>query len=193
VGSLHTSEWFNTAGRSVKTGLIACVIVSQRTWEATILQSSNVAGRYGVAGPFWHASGATVQVLLFGAIAIEVKREAPSAHTVCEIVRARWVAAEHVVFLAFCLATNVIVTAMLLLGGSAVVNALTGVDVYAASFLIPLGVVVYTLAGGLKATTTSHSPRIRRVRALRPGGGRYSRYRPRVDGISSTVHPLCRS
>jgi hypothetical protein len=36
----------------------------------------------------------------------------------------------------------------------------------------------------------------RRVRALQwvalatPGGGRYSRYRPRVDGISFTVHPL---
>ncbi|XAR70735.1 hypothetical protein NMG60_11027707 [Bertholletia excelsa] len=47
---------------------------------------------------------------------------------------------------------NIIVTAMLLLGGSAVVNALTGVNIYAASFLIPLGVIVYTLAGGLKAT-----------------------------------------
>lgn len=41
---------------------------------------------------------------------------------------------------------------MLLLGGSSVVNALTGVNIYAASFLIPLGVIVYTLAGGLKAT-----------------------------------------
>lgn len=41
---------------------------------------------------------------------------------------------------------------MLLLGGSAVVNALTGVNIYAASFLIPLGVIVYTIAGGLKAT-----------------------------------------
>ena len=29
VGSQHTSEWFNTAGRSVKTGLIASVIASQ--------------------------------------------------------------------------------------------------------------------------------------------------------------------
>lgn len=48
--------------------------------------------------------------------------------------------------------TNIIVTAMLLLGGSAVVSALTGVNIYAASFLIPLGVIVYTLAGGLKAT-----------------------------------------
>nr|ATG71179.1 ATDUR3 [Cupressus duclouxiana] len=152
VGSRHTSEWFNTAGRNVKTGLIASVIVSQWTWAATILQSSNVAWEYGVSGPFWYASGATIQVLLFGIIAIEIKRKAPYAHTVCEIVRARWGFAAHIVFLAFCFLTNIIVTAMLLLGGSAVVNALTGVNIYAASFLIPLGVVVYTIAGGLKAT-----------------------------------------
>ncbi|KAL4279601.1 hypothetical protein GQ457_03G003830 [Hibiscus cannabinus] len=152
VGSRHTSEWFNTAGRSVKTGLIASVIVSQWTWAATILQSSNVAWQYGISGPFWYASGATIQVLLFGVMAIEIKRKAPYAHTVCEIVKARWGTAAHIVFLTFCLMTNIIVTAMLLLGGSAVVNALTGVNIYAASFLIPLGVIVYTLAGGLKAT-----------------------------------------
>ncbi|URD96286.1 Sodium:solute symporter family [Musa troglodytarum] len=152
VGSRHTSEWFNTAGRNVKTGLIASVIVSQWTWAATILQSSNVAWEYGVSGPFWYASGATIQVLLFGVMAIEIKRKAPRAHTVCEIVRARWGTAAHVVFLVFCFMTNIIVSAMLLLGGSAVVNALTGVNIYAASFLIPLGVIVYTLAGGLKAT-----------------------------------------
>lgn len=152
VGSRHTSEWFNTAGRNVKTGLIASVIVSQWTWAATILQSSNVAWEYGVSGPFWYASGATIQVLWFGLMAIEIKRKAPHAHTVCEIVKARWGTAAHLVFLSFCFLTNIIVTAMLLLGGSAVVNALTGVNIYAASFLIPLGVIVYTLAGGLKAT-----------------------------------------
>ncbi|KAL2517296.1 Urea-proton symporter DUR3 [Abeliophyllum distichum] len=152
VGSRHTSEWFNTAGRNVKTGLIASVIVSQWTWAATILQSSNVAWEYGISGPFWYASGATIQVLLFGVMAIEIKRKAPHAHTVCEIVKARWGTTAHIVFLTFCFMTNIIVTAMLLLGGSAVVNALTGVNIYAASFLIPLGVIVYTLAGGLKAT-----------------------------------------
>ena len=41
-GTEITSEFFNTAGRSVKTGLTASVIVSQWTWAATLLQSSNV-------------------------------------------------------------------------------------------------------------------------------------------------------
>lgn len=34
-----TSEYFNTAGRSVKTGLSASVIVSQWTWSATLRTS----------------------------------------------------------------------------------------------------------------------------------------------------------
>jgi len=44
------------------------------------------------------------------------------------------------------------VTSMLLLGGAATVNALTGMDLNVASFLIPWGVIIYTFAGGLKAT-----------------------------------------
>lgn len=43
----------STAGRMVKTGLIAADIVSKWTWAATLLQSSNVAWNYGVSGPFW--------------------------------------------------------------------------------------------------------------------------------------------
>merc|ERR1719238_174408 len=151
-GTKITSEFFNTAGRDVKVGLTAAVIVSQWTWAATLLQSSNVAWAYGVSGPFWYASGATIQILLFGILAIEIKRRAPHAHTVCEMVRARWGKAAHVTFLIFCFLANIIVTSMLLLGGAATVNALTGMDISLASFLIPWGVIFYTAAGGLKAT-----------------------------------------
>ncbi|CAK0808194.1 unnamed protein product [Prorocentrum cordatum] len=151
-GTVITSEFFNTAGRNVKTGLTASVIVSQWTWAATLLQSSNVAWNYGVSGPFWYASGATIQVLLFGILAIELKRRARTCHTVCELVYVRWGKAAHLTFIFFCLLANVIVTSMLLLGGAATVNALTGVDTDLASFLIPWGVILYTAAGGLKAT-----------------------------------------
>ena len=152
LGVSQTSEWFNTAGRVIKTGLTAAAIVSAWTWAATILQSSTVAYQYGVSGPFWYAAGASIQVLLFGILAIELKRKAPNAHTFLEIIRARYGDGAHRVFLVFALMTNMIVTAMLLLGGAAVVNSLTGMDISAAALLIPVGVIVYTLVGGLKAT-----------------------------------------
>lgn len=151
-GQKMSSEFFNTAGRTIKTGLTASVIVSQWTWAATLLQSSNVAYKYGISGPFWYASGATIQVILFSMLAVLVKRRAPTAHTFLEIVRARWGTPAHVVFTVFALLTNIIVTSMLILGGSATVNALTGMNTDLASFLIPLGVILYTMAGGLKAT-----------------------------------------
>ncbi|KAI2510407.1 sodium solute symporter [Fragilaria crotonensis] len=151
-GGPITSENFNTAGRMVKTGLTATVIVSAWTWAATLLQSSNVAWSYGVSGPFWYASGATIQVILFGVIAISLKKVAPSAHTLCEIVNARWGRTAHKTFLFFALCANIIVTSMLLLGGAATTSALTGMNINLASFLIPWGVILYTAAGGLKAT-----------------------------------------
>lgn len=51
--------------------------------------------------------------------------------------------------------TNILVTAMLVVGGSAVTESISGVPTEAGCFLIPLGVVLYTMVGGLKATLIS--------------------------------------
>ncbi|CAF1522980.1 unnamed protein product [Adineta ricciae] len=147
-----SSETFSTADRKVKTGLIASAVVSSWTWAATLLHSSSVAYLYGISGPFWYASGATVQIVLFCVVAIELKRRAPFAHTFLEVVRARYGQAGHVIFIIFCLCTNFLVTSMLLTGGSAVIHSLCGMHIVAACFLLPLGTIIYTVVGGLKAT-----------------------------------------
>ncbi|KAG8936949.1 hypothetical protein FRC02_009086 [Tulasnella sp. 418] len=150
--SPSNAEEFSSASRSVKPGLIAAGIVSAWTWAATLLQSSAVAYRYGISGPYWYAAGATVQVLLFAQLAAKLKLNAPNVHTFLEIIAARWGTVAHVIFLFFGLATNVLVSAMLTLGGSATVTDLTGMSTVAACFLIPLGVSIYVVAGGMRAT-----------------------------------------
>ncbi|XDG07372.1 hypothetical protein ABKA04_006987 [Annulohypoxylon sp. FPYF3050] len=149
---LQTSEMFTTAGRTVKSGLVGSAVVSSWTWAATLLQSSGVCYRYGVSGPFWYASGATVQILLFATLAIELKRRAPNAHTFLEVIKARYGTIVHLVFMVFGLVTNILVSLMLVVGGSATVSALTGMHTIAAIYLLPVGVVAYTMVGGLKAT-----------------------------------------
>ncbi|KZT18743.1 urea transporter [Neolentinus lepideus HHB14362 ss-1] len=150
--SPKNSEEFSSASRSVKPGLIASGIVSAWTWAATLLQSSAVAYKYGISGPWWYGSGATVQVLLFAMLAAKLKLNAPYAHTWLEIVGARWGTVAHLVFLVFGLATNIIVSSMLILGGSATVTDLTGMNTIAACFLIPLGVCIYVVVGGMRST-----------------------------------------
>ncbi|MCO5613569.1 hypothetical protein L7F22_067846 [Adiantum nelumboides] len=150
--SVKTNEEFSSASRSVKTGLIASSIVSAWTWAATLLQSSTVAFKLGVSGPYWYAAGATIQVLLFAMMASKTKLNAPFAHTYLQIIRARWGNLLHLTHIFFALATNILVGSMLILGGSATVNQLTGMPTLAAIFLTPISVAIYTLVGGLRAT-----------------------------------------
>ncbi|KAK7062641.1 hypothetical protein VNI00_000129 [Paramarasmius palmivorus] len=150
--SPKNSEEFSSASRSVKPGLIASGIVSAWTWAATLLQSSAVAYKYGISGPWWYGAGATIQVLLFAMLAAKLKLNAPYAHTWLEIVGARWGKTAHLVFMFFGMSTNIIVSSMLILGGSATVTDLTGMSTIAACFLIPLGVAIYVVVGGMRST-----------------------------------------
>lgn len=109
--------------------------MSAWTWAATLLQSSATAYRFGVSGPWWYASGAVIQVLLFAMLASKLKMNAPYCHTYVasmmfwcyrlvrwgraklmgrflEIIRARWGTVAHITFLFFGLATNVIVSSL---------------------------------------------------------------------------------
>ncbi|KAI4729924.1 solute symporter family transporter [Aureobasidium sp. EXF-10728] len=99
-----------------------------------------------------YAAGATIQILMFSILACKVKMNAPRAHTYLEIVQARYGRTAHITFLFFAFVTNILVGSQLLLGGSAVVTSLTGMNVYAAIFLIPVGVCAYVVLGGLRAT-----------------------------------------
>ncbi|PWY93108.1 solute symporter family transporter [Aspergillus sclerotioniger CBS 115572] len=150
--STHRAEEFNTASRSVKPGLISAGIVSSWTWSATLLTSSTFAYSYGVCGPMWYGAIGTLQILLFALIAVKIKANAPGAHTMPEIVLTRHGNVAHLTYLYNGLATNLLVSACLVLGGAQVVAALTGMNVYAAIFLIPAVVAAYVIVGGLRAT-----------------------------------------
>ncbi len=68
------------------------------------------------------------------------------------VLKVRWGKLLHCVFLFFALATNLLVSSQLVVGGSAVANTLTGIPTLAAIWLIPLGVACYVLVGGMRAT-----------------------------------------
>ncbi|KIJ61249.1 hypothetical protein HYDPIDRAFT_159840 [Hydnomerulius pinastri MD-312] len=147
-----SSEEFTSASRSVKPGLVCCGIVSAWTWSATLLQSSTAAYTFGVSGPWWYGAGGTIQVCMFGMVASKVKMNANGAHTFLEIVRARFGTGAHILFTFYGFLCVLIVCGSLLLGGAATVNALTGMNINAACFLLPIGIAVYVIFGGLRAT-----------------------------------------
>ncbi|KAI0669067.1 putative urea transporter [Trametes maxima] len=146
--SPSSSEEFSSASRSVKPGLVCCGIVSAWTWSATLLQSSTAAYTFGE----WYGVGGTIQLGLFAMVAAKVKRNANGAHTFLEIVKARFGTGAHLLFTFYAFLCILVVCGSLLLGGAATVNALTGMNIIAACFLLPIGIAVYVVFGGLRAT-----------------------------------------
>ena len=84
--------------------------------------------------------------------AIELKRKAPNAHTFLEVARARYGNAAHITLACYSLFYQVIAAVNVLVEVSTVFAILTGMNRDAACFLFPLGVMFYTLLGGIKAT-----------------------------------------
>ncbi|KAJ7924655.1 hypothetical protein B0H13DRAFT_1467010, partial [Mycena leptocephala] len=108
---------------------------------ATRLQESRVCLVCGLSGPWWYAAGSSTQTL-----------NAPGAHMFLEVIGLRWGTLCHLGFMFFGLRTSPGLTSQLITGGASTVNALTDMNTLAICFLIPVGVVIYTLVGGLRAT-----------------------------------------
>ncbi|KAL4962690.1 sodium:solute symporter family protein [Aspergillus stella-maris] len=152
MNEVQDSEMFMTAKHSIKAGLTASAVVSSWTIATTLLTSTTYGYRYGVSGPFWYAAAASVQILLFSVAAVELKRKAPNAQTYLQVVKVRYGSAVHLLFTGYSGVYQIITTVNLLVGGSAVFSSMTGVSRDAICYLLPIGVVIYTLMGGIKAT-----------------------------------------
>jgi SSS family transporter len=152
AASSQTAEWFLTAGRNMKSGIVAASIVCTWTWAATLMVSSAKGYQHGIAGPYWYAAGATTPLLLFAVLAVYLKRRAPMAHTFGEFVRHRFGGPSHRLMLCLGLMSCVIVTAMVVLGGASALRTLTGLDIRVAVLVIPLAFAFYSAIGGLRGS-----------------------------------------
>lgn len=107
---------------------------------------------YSIALPIWWANGQSVMICFFGFLAIQAKLRAPNAHTLLELIKVRYGTIAHILWIFLCLLNNLFNFTSMIVGASTAVSSLTGVDIIAATYLLPLGVVVYTYFGGIRAT-----------------------------------------
>lgn len=146
---------FVSGSRSVGFGLLLSGILSNWTWSLTLLESAVKSYDIGISGSYWYAIGGLMQVSVFSVVSSKIKKNANLVTTFPEMGYFRFGKAGHLSFLWCGFVCNSIVSSCILLGGSAVFNAVTGISQYAALFLIPFGCAIYVSFGGLRATFIS--------------------------------------
>ncbi|KAF4463224.1 DUR3-Urea permease [Fusarium albosuccineum] len=145
-------ETFMVANRRVRTGLVASAVVSSWLWSTALLSCVFVTYSYGISGAFWYGAGCSTIIVFFGYLGIVCKGRVPEAHTILEVIRIRYGTVAHLSFTFLAVINNLLNTINMILGGSAAISFLTGMHIMASIFLLPLGVVLYALVGGIKAT-----------------------------------------
>ncbi|KAG5416961.1 DUR4 [Candida metapsilosis] len=146
---------FVSGSRSVGFGLLLSGILSNWTWSLTLLESAVKSYDIGISGSYWYAIGGLMQVSVFSVVSSKIKKNANLVTTFPEMGYFRFGKAGHLSFLWCGFVCNAIVSSCILLGGSAVFSAVTGISQYAALFLIPFGCAIYVSFGGLRATFIS--------------------------------------
>ncbi|KAF5541992.1 DUR3-urea permease [Fusarium mexicanum] len=145
-------ETFMVANRTVRTGLVASAVVSSWLWSTALLSCVLVTYSYGISGAFWYGAGCSTVIVFFGYLGTVCKGLVPEAHTILEVIRIRYGTVAHLSFTFLAIVNNLLNTINMILGASAAISFLTGMHIMASTFLLPLGVVLYTLVGGIKAT-----------------------------------------
>ncbi|KAJ0423270.1 Sodium:solute symporter family-domain-containing protein [Aspergillus carlsbadensis] len=148
----NSTETFMVANRTIGTGLTSCAVISSWLYSSALLGATLLTYSYGLALGVWWGASASTMITLMAFLAIQAKRRAPNAHTLLEIIKVRYGARAHQLWIFLCLLNNTFVFTSMIVGSSTSVSALTGMNVIASSYLLPLGVAVYTYFGGLKAT-----------------------------------------
>ncbi|GAB1197238.1 hypothetical protein APSETT444_006529 [Aspergillus pseudonomiae] len=136
-------------GLLIGLGVLFCgvILVAIKVQKAYLSEDSATSEMF-----MWWGSGLCFQIALMAALGVMAKIRVPYAHTSLEIIKMRYGWIGHLVFIVLNLTNNVFGCASMILTGSQLIFGVSGMHFVAATILIPLGVVLYTAVGGLKAT-----------------------------------------
>ncbi|KAG7664549.1 uncharacterized protein J8A68_001923 [[Candida] subhashii] len=149
----HNTETFSVADRSVGTFLSASAVYSSWSWATELLWVSTMVYSYGIQASYYYGAGLAVQIAVMSMIGIHAKKKVPNAHTSLEIVELRYGKYNHLLYLFLALANNLLSCSSMILGASGAISIIAGnLNIVASTMLIPFGVLLYTVVGGLKAT-----------------------------------------
>ncbi|ODV96343.1 hypothetical protein PACTADRAFT_41131 [Pachysolen tannophilus NRRL Y-2460] len=151
--NLHSTEQWMLSNRSVGVALTASATFSSWFWATETLWVVTMVYSYGIMASFWYGAGLSVHICIMAVIGIEAKKKIPNGHTSLEIVKLRYGKACHILYLFLCLSTNLLSSSSMILGAAGAISVIAGnMNIAASTMLIPVGVLMYTTFGGLRAT-----------------------------------------
>ena len=149
----RSTETFSVANRSVGTFLSASAVYSSWSWATEFVMLTSQVYNYGIQAAYYFGAGLSIQIAVMSLVGIHAKKKIPTAHTSLEVVGARYGRSAHLLYLVLALICNIISSSAMVLTVASLISIIAGnLHIVASTMLVPFGVLLYTVVGGLKAT-----------------------------------------
>lgn len=143
---------FLLAGRKAKIGLAAFSIAASWIWAPALFVSAQKAYTDGFAGLFWFTVPNAAAVLLFGYVAVKLRKRFKNGYTLPQFMWEKTSKRVHNLYLVQFLSLNVCAFSVQLLAGGGILAYLTGVPMSYFVLIFAIIALSYSMYSGLRAS-----------------------------------------
>ncbi|HTN56547.1 MAG TPA: sodium:solute symporter family protein [Microbacterium sp.] len=148
----ENADGYMTGGGRIGFGISAASMTATWIWASSMYASATSGYTYGVSGPIHYGLWGALMILLIYPFGRRIRRVAPNAHTIAEVMFARHGRSSQLMLAGSNVLGSIISLTSNLIAGGALISLLSPFTFTQGIITIGAGVLLYTLWSGFRAS-----------------------------------------
>lgn len=148
----ENADGYMTGGGKIGFGIASASMTATWIWAASMYASATSGYTYGISGPIHYGLWGALMILLIYPFGRRIRKVAPRAHTIAEVMFARHGRASQLMLAASNVLGSIISLTSNLIAGGALIDLLSPFTFTQGILAIAAGVLLYTLWSGFRAS-----------------------------------------
>src|SRR5690554_1955554 len=148
----ENADQYMTGGGKIGFGISAASMTATWIWASSMYASATSGYTYGLSGPIHYGLWGALMILLIYPFGRRIRKVAPKAHTIAEVMFARHGRSSQPMFAGSSVLVTIISQTSNLIAGFALIAMLSPYTFTQGIVAIAIGVLAYTLWSGFRAS-----------------------------------------
>ncbi|MGO1549587.1 MAG: sodium:solute symporter family protein [Nesterenkonia sp.] len=149
----ENADAYMTAGNRVGFGIAAASMTATWIWASSLYASATSGYTYGISGPIHYGLWGALMILFIYPFGRRIRRVAPKAHTLAEIMRARHGSSSQLMLAGSNVVGSLISLMSNFVAGGAIIALFSPLSFIQGALIVAAGVLLYTFWSGFRASS----------------------------------------
>ncbi|GAA4840451.1 sodium:solute symporter family protein [Garicola koreensis] len=149
----ENADAYMTAGNRVGFGIAAASMTATWIWASSLYASATSGYTYGISGPIHYGLWGALMILFIYPFGRRIRKVAPKAHTLAEIMRARHGSSSQLMLAGSNVVGSLISLMSNFVAGGAIIALFSPLSFVQGTLIVAAGVLLYTFWSGFRASS----------------------------------------